>query len=266
MSKAEVRLIYGRDGETYHGSIWIQIFPTRGYLHKMDFKDFTFARMMSHLAKIARDYDECTGIILEREEAKGTYRMGEEEIRQLREDPAAAISSMQVPDKIVVVRDTPEPTFTHPEGEETIQLRSGHDTIADAFGDYVYCRMKEGRVENPITGRWSGLCRSELTRPPEQIYVTVYQGDVDRLRTVDPGHTGRLELPWFEAGENWLKTRTVNLIAFGVLAGCNKFFLPRRWNKSGPWVSHADLEQMFETYLKEKEDVTSSATNGSTDS
>jgi hypothetical protein len=31
-----------------------------------------------------------------------------------------------------------------------------------------------------------------------------------------------------------------------------RYFLPRAWNTSGPWISHDDLKKLYENYLKEK--------------
>ena len=32
-----------------------------------------------------------------------------------------------------------------------------------------------------------------------------------------------------------------------------RYFLPRAWNTSGPWITHEDLQKKHEQYIKEKQ-------------
>jgi hypothetical protein len=32
-----------------------------------------------------------------------------------------------------------------------------------------------------------------------------------------------------------------------------RYYLPRVWNTSGPWISHEDLQKKYREYLKERE-------------
>jgi hypothetical protein len=253
--KPEIHLYYGMkntDPPTYYGNLWSKESGKDKY-KVSEFELVSFSQMMSRLAKRLRETD-VADVYLHRFETESPLLLDPATVNLLRTDPAAAIRSMAPPGRVVHVRD--KATVAD---EVSIKLRAGHDTLADAFGDWVYCKRREGKVEDPFTGRWSELCRSELHRPLEQKYVTVYQGDVDRLRTIDPEHTGRLEFPWYEADDaNWARAKTADLIAFGALAGAHDkrgLFLPRRWNKSGPWITYGELEQMYRTYCREKEDA-----------
>jgi hypothetical protein len=264
--KDELHLDYRLEDGSYGGTIWSRKDDQTDVL--THFWGRSFAQMMSKLAKRLRESEEGTTVHLTRLETDKEIKLDKATVELLRTDPAAAIRMMHVPDRTVVVRD---PVSGKEYGEPLVrrvmrsQLRAGHDTLADAFGERVYCRRKGNRVEDPVTGRWSKLCRTEFHRPPEpgQVYVnvTVYQGDMSRLRAINPEQvSARLEIPWYEASEDWLTTRTANLIAFGVMAGSavldsRGFYIPRRWNKSGAWISHEDLEKKHRAFEKERANV-----------
>lgn len=248
MNKASLRLEYARVGEQYDGSILKQVFPTRGLLLELDLKGATFPQLMSNLARVARKLDECTGVTLVRKEAPNPYVMSPSEVAQLIHDPAAAISSMSLEDRVVVVRDDAQPLYQ--------ALRTGHDTLADAFGDYVYCRRREFTVEDPLIGRWTGLHRPLKELVPDHKFSTIYDRDPSA------GHGPRVELPWLEAGDRWLKTPTSCLIEIGP-GSAKGFYLPRRWHGYGSWITRGQLMKKYETFCKERDDATNRATDGS---
>jgi hypothetical protein len=249
-----IRLAYERAGHEYNGTIWVQIWPTRGFMPEEEFEGYTFSRMMSRLASVLRKYEQCDHLVLERKEIEdSSYEMSPTEVQQLREDPAAAISSMQVPDRTVVVRD-PEKLVCYPKDEPVMQslLRAGHDTMADAFGYYTYFRLRDGKIECPYDGRWK-----------EYSVVTAFGTPGVFYKGLDSDEPGAL---WFSpdiVDENWSRTFTKTLLDVWEKKGLSRYFLPRRWNKSGPWISHEELKQKYETYLKEKEDATDRAASGS---
>jgi len=187
------------------------------------FENISFAKMMTALAREARTYEEVEGIVLERKETSKPYVMSSTEINQLVTDPAAAIRSMTVPDLKVIVLD-----------KKPI-LRVGHDTLADAFGDSVYCSRKEtGEVECPFCGRWAPL----VTSMSEEFQMSLRCGKCNcRLGPVR------------ESQGNWFPIST------DVLLECcqERYYIPRSWNKTGPWIGHEDLRRIYEQYKKEKE-------------
>lgn len=250
MSKANVMLEYRREDTTYSGMLWAEVEPNKGYALKLRLEGVTFAYMMTRLARELREQRECghdvEHVELHRLELKGSvYAMAPQEIAELIHDPAAAIRSMHEPDRIVVVRDlkgeypTPrERDLVHP------RLRAGHDTLADAFGRYVYFRLRDSRIECPYDGRWREYNRLVSDGSPSAFY----EGPVtEEYRTL-----------WFTpriVNENWARTFTETLLDVGKKKGLSRYYLPRGWNESGPWISHADLKQKYETFCKERDDA-----------
>jgi hypothetical protein len=242
MGKANIMLEYGREGTTYHGMLRAEVAPTKGYALVARLEGLTFAQLMTRLARELRAQREWGNDVkhveLHRLELEGSvYAMAPSEIAQLIEDPAAAIRSMHEPDRTVVVRDLKKPTTAAERELVHPRLRAGHDTLADAFGDWTYLRMRsEQGVECPFCGRWTtvycyfggpfeflcGACSPSIA-------YTVYGEPVD----------------------GWFKVKTSELLIYDV----ERYFLPRRWNKSGPWISHEELKQMYETFCKERDDA-----------
>jgi hypothetical protein len=231
-----IDLTYGLDPEArlYNGRYAITV----GNETNEDlFYERTFSQMMSRLAKYVREFEGKCEVFLHRTEVEGSrYKLDDELIQLLNVDPPRAIGAMHVPDRTLYVRDSAKPQAT-----ATVKLRAGHDTLADAFGDEVYCRLRKYDVEDPVTGRWHGLCRS-VSRQDEdpEPYSLIYEREGERL-----------ELFGYAVGERWFRIRTEDLIG---LDHADRFYLPRLWNKSGSWISRDELLQMYAAYQKEKEE------------
>lgn len=104
-------------------------------------------------------------------------------------------------------------------------LRAGHDTLADAFGEKLYCSTRDNSVECPVCGRWHRISAQKIT-----------VGCVTGL------------LLSYEMRDNWAVASIEELLA----TQRTRYFLPRAWNTSGPWVSHENLQKKYDEYLKEK--------------
>ena len=221
MSRADIRLKYGRVGHEYHGVLGVTV---DGVLSETDFEGHTFARMLSSVATHVRLHDEAT-VELSRLELPGSdYLMDAGTVDLLRKDPAAAISAMTHEDRTVVIRD--RKSSDPPRG----LLRAGHDTVAASFGDNVYMSVSDlGRFECPGCGRWS----------PVMTHVSAAcDGTACRLKIFGNTH-----------GTAWFSTSTELLLSRGL----TRYYLPRPWNPSGGWISHEDLRTMFEAFKKERE-------------
>lgn len=102
----------------------------------------------------------------------------------------------------------------------TMGLRHGVDTLADAFGERVYLSRRAGQVESPFTGRWE----------PE--------GPYEALGLVTESAT-------------WATIPVYDLLA----SECDRFWLPRRWNRHKGWIGKGELQDMLDTYRKETANV-----------
>jgi hypothetical protein len=227
---SNIHLCYGLGNATglYHGQLFMK---KDGVCYAcLHFQENRFAQMMSILARAVRSVDECE-VFIYHYEAPNEIRLDDATVDLLRKDPAAAIRSMQFPAQVVQVRD---------ETVVPIGLRSGHDTLADAFGDQIYCRSIRVAVECPGCGRWMGPYLKDTTQ--QDCYLLC--GSCD------------LVLKGEYINERWYAVAIEALLSLGL----HKYYLPRLWNKAGPWISHGDLKQMYETYLKEKKDAESAGT------
>ena len=224
--KAHLRLSYGRTGEVYDGTIWAQIEPTRGFISVLEFEKFSFPRMMSKLAEAIRKYDE-VDVTLVRLEVRGSdYKLDSETVKMLRIDPAAAISHMMPESRVVVIRDERKPRSEPPSG----LLRAGHETIAAAFGDNLYCTVNgESKAECPGCGRWSVV-------GTKSFYCNNKQCNIHASGVL----TGRA---WFVLSTD----EVLNL-------KLPKYYFPRSWNPKRGWISWPELNAMYETFKKEREE------------
>jgi len=249
MGKANVMLEYGREGTAYHAMLWVEVEPNKGYALKERLEGVTFAQLMTRLAREAREQREwghdVEHVELQRLELEGSvYAMAPSEIAQLIEDPAAAIRSMREPDRTVVVRDLKKPTTSKEREQVHPRLRAGHDTLADAFGRYIYFRLRSGRIECPYDGRW----KEYTTLVSDGTPSVFYEGPV----------TEKYRSLWFSpriVNEIWARTFTETLLDVGEKKGLSRYYLPRQWNESGPWISHEDLQVKYEAYCKERDHV-----------
>lgn len=109
-------------------------------------------------------------------------------------------------------------------------LPAGYDTLAAAFGDDVYIRRRDDKYESPISGRWVQL------------------GDIG-VWTVG-------------VNASWGCVAVANLLGS---TDAQRFFLPRPWNRSGPWISREHLQKKYDDFIKERQDVSDTASTRRSD-
>jgi hypothetical protein len=119
-----------------------------------------------------------------------------------------------------------------------VTLTAGHDTLAEAFGDHVYIRMKGDRVESLFDGRWKSCAKASSPDLPNSLFVQ------------DDGH---ITVCPVKVTDCWATVDVKTLLWIGEQRGTEHYYLPRVWNTDGPWISHADLKLRYEEYQKEKE-------------
>lgn len=209
---SNIHLAYGRRGEKYYGSIKC---PQETF----EFDDWDFERMVRRLANTVQEYVDVEVTMSRLEVRSSTYRVDAETVELLRTDPDAVIASMNHPRREVVVREREEPPRK--------LLRAGHDTLAEAFGDRLYCRVHEGRVECPGCGRWRGM----------------FTGTGIECRHCWFTASGKLH------GERWFSVSVDTLLN----TGRTTYYLPRMWNGSGGWVEETDLREKYEAFKQERE-------------
>lgn len=225
---AELLVKYARVGELFDGEF---CGPTAEE-SLLKFYGLTFAQKIRQLhLLLVQMMPPDTSVLFMRTERPGLMpvAIGPEMVELLRNDPTRFIAAHTIPDRVVVLSPDKQGRISKlaqkmnvPKGSE---LRAGHATLADAFGDVTYLNMRDGRVEHPITGRWCPCATLEM----------------------------ELNLHFLEAintdDGSWLTVRTEELLQVHHAMG---FYLPRAWNKTAPWISREALQQKFDNYNKEK--------------
>lgn len=131
----------------------------------------------------------------------------------LKKDPALAIRLMNYNG----------PTVADVSGKTVTRvpiIRAGYDTVAEAFGDEVYCRMRGGLVECPGCGLWSSA------RQPFECKKRCGLG------------TTKLEVRYTA---EWAVFKVGDLLALSY----SRYYLPRGWNPSASWISWKALKKMY---------------------
>jgi hypothetical protein len=109
-------------------------------------------------------------------------------------------------------------------------IPSCYDTLADAFGDEVYCRMQRGGgTECPFCGRWG---------------TTIKTNTGATFKCSKCGNNA-LGVGVYTSKGGWLLVK----VEYLIWRDKDRYFIPRAWNKPGPWVTHNDLKARYEKYL-----------------
>ncbi len=149
------------------------------------------------------------------------------------DDPLKYIQAHTIPHRTVDLRKTGRTSklaAKHVVPQATT-VRAGHATLADTFGDVLYLNFRNGRVEDPVTGRW---------RPWPDVMAELGLTVLETIVT-DASTSGQ-----YSGG--WITVRTSELLKNNVLG----FYLPRAWNEDGPWIKYEALAEEYNQYLKER--------------
>lgn len=216
-----------------------------------------FSQMMSRLSEKLREHPDAR-VVLQRTDNKGLrpIQLGEDIRVLLRDDPVAAIRSMSPQVGQPVTQSGSDFSQRVSLDMPKQRVRSGHDTLADAFGEEVYLEMKTGTIQDPETGHWASLgfevktggfmIRKEgSNKSSEWLRIELVEGPAGPMDS--PDFTSKL------AQARWAKMKTAELLK----RSCQRFYLPRQWNTSEkrPWITHEELRQKYQEYLEEKEKV-----------
>lgn len=240
-----LHLKYGREGDAYAGNLLFEDAADATKESILKFAVLSFERMFLKLASYALQYPEAE-LYTSRTEQPGVppERLGTKLEEMLRKDPAATVATLSqqhlVAQAAIQVEDQPKVRDV-----VKVRLRVGHDTLAEAFGDELYCEVRCDKGvflgQCPLTSDWVGfgLKESQFLLKVENPFAWETWLPV----ALAPNTT--VENP------RWARVKTKVLLA----RGCDKYYFPREWNKNGPWISHEDLTALYEAYKKEKEDV-----------
>lgn len=201
-----------------------------GKIDDWEFDGFTYADMMYAANNRLVRLPEGSGVVLHRTDRANLLpiKLDAAATQLLRENPAAYIqqtshASVRVDltggehgDRTRVGQGYNLPKYTG--------LRAGHATLAAAFGERVYLRVRNDLVESPKDGRYT-----------HDYNVTSWLGaDIYELTT---------------RGERkeWVTVRTEDLLKVDAL----RLYIPREWNEFGLWITKVQLQEKYNQYMKE---------------
>lgn len=196
----------------------------------------TYAELIFELSERLRGlvltpHDEVAVIRLEQPSV--VHAMDDNQVEMIRTHPHKYIEATSLPPQRIVLKvDDKVPVGTM----MATSIRAGIETLVDAFGEELYVQIKDGKAECPLCGRW----RAEAVK----------QMDV-WVMCEDCGAVARCGL---KRVENWAPVLTAPLLE-RYKKTKPRFFFPRLWNISGPWVTHEDLQARYAKYLEEKENA-----------
>ena len=155
-------------------------------------------------------------------------------VHLLRTDPVAGIAALtyEKPSAplTAVARKKIEGAVYQPE-----PVRAGIDALAQAFGDEVYVRVRDGKVECPCCGFW---IRDILQVPAGGM------GDMDVSCTKSCHNRFRLRI-----FSDWASVPVAELLN---ATSADRFYLTREWANGQSWVSREMLRKRYNAYLREK--------------
>lgn len=261
-------LRYGRDGEVYNGDVRRNEYgevciDEAGEVEVLrSFKGLSFESMLVLFSGFLRDYVyECDEAVFQRTESHALqpYVLAQSMADLIRTDPIKAAQCMSPSSVVVHVRGK-----SRVESSVKITVRAGYDTLADAFGDEVYCRTRGwhkvestykdkeqhywgGELESIFDGRWKkchvigGKGFEHTVSVPDDLYIAPTCALVTVMYT--------------KVSDSWAAVSVPSLLEVGARRKHGRYFLPQAWNESGPWILHEELKKKYDEYVKEKNDV-----------
>lgn len=237
-------LEYKRDGAALTSSGRILSDENGLITEEGDFSHLDFRAMLKRLVMALAVFpeDHALDVVLQRTDREGIlpYKLDAATVQLLRTDPVAGIQAMEYHYGSPSVteqraKEEREPTATRP-------IRAGHATLADAFGDVVYFKVRGHELECPGCGFWGMYISPGLLKDPERA------GQVVKTAFVCPKkcHTRFIvtcQQEWGYVDVEYLLEKTK----------LEAFYLPRAWNEGRPWVSRESLQKKYNEFNAEKE-------------
>lgn len=223
----KVVITYHRTGDTYAYHV---AFMLEGMLVERRGEGRPFGAVIHVLSDVLRTCCPDATVVMRRSDRPGLEEIVlDNQLRDtIRDDPDRYLRATTEPDRVVVVRKRSPEQYVSP------HIRAGYDTVAEAFGDHLYVRLRDdGRVECPMCGRW---------------HAVIHEGSVVPMLRCTCNPTG---IPVTVVSGSWIEIATTVLTTVEFLT---RYYFPRSWNPEG-WITKDELKQRYNQYLKETEHV-----------
>ncbi len=216
---------------------------------RVEFQGVLYREAIRLLAQYARKHQGARLFIvrLDQRPQKVALQLDGPLSKLIRDDPVAFMELMDPtmgrPQKLGISTGVKK---EHSASVKPNPLPAGHDTLADSFGEYVYVRLKDDKTESVWDGRWYEWHHNPYSSHGGQfisIPDDLYKAPDECRLTQDP----------YYVNEKWARYETKQLLEVAERRKQEKLFLPRRWNKDGPWIKTDDLRKKYDEFVKEKE-------------
>ena len=210
---------------------------------RTSFGPVRFAAMMTELSRSLRTALPDAAVTLLRTERRGARPLVlDEELRKLlRDDPVRAIRAMTVDVGSASKGSRPVPSV--------------FNAAAETFGERVYIRLRNGVFEDPCTGTNRSIAYSPkdggwFIRGERDSVSSWLPVRLPELDGVDIDVSAGMEA----VGAELAKCRWATALVEDILKqNFNKYFLPRRWNTSGQWITRTELRTLLDAYKQREE-------------
>jgi hypothetical protein len=213
----------------------------------LPFEAIEFSEMLKRLAAVLTIWppEQEVDIFLQRTDREGLspFKLDAKTVEMFRTDPVAAVQSFDHPSS------SPSAVVAHAREERAPSTQqpvivAGHNSLADAFGDVVYFKVRGHELECPGCGFWGMYTSPGLLADPEragEVFKTIFVCPKKchaRLAVTCQGGWGYIDVEYL------LEKTTLD-----------RFYFPRAWNEGRPWVSRDSLKKQYDAYVAEKETV-----------
>ena len=184
-------------------------------LEQVSFDRWPYSKMLSQLSDMLNFYEAKHVVVCRPSKLKvHESKLDSETVEQIRLDPKAAEAAMTFT-ATVNVRDTASV-------KPAAVLPTGTATVADSFGESVYVARRGEELECPFCGMWTPLKDRECRNCAHAVLSFSYS-----------------------AHHPWVCCSTHGLLQIDV----PRYYLPRAWNPTSPWISKDALRRMFTTWI-----------------
>lgn len=237
-SNEKVVLAYARDPDALTSTGTIRTLAGL----EVRFAGLPFRRMIYRLSEVLRQHPDAV-VELQRTDHENLtpYALDVATVDLIRTDPVAAASAMEV-------HPSPSTGVKISKAERTLieapPLPAGMVTLAEAFGEILYFRVRVHELECPCCGFWGMWAIPAMLKDPDRA------GAIIKTIFVCPKKC-RLRFPvTCDGGWGWVHVEDLLKLQH------DRFYFPREWNVGGPWIGKDDLRQKYATYVQEKEQLT----------
>lgn len=203
------------------------------------FKALPYRRMLKNLAKVGMEHDVMV-VDIARSDCPELLpmRLDDATTKLMKEDMVAFIHALCVGTDQPIVVDLKKVREAKAKKEAAVPrvegvLLGGHDTLAEAIGDVVYCRVNDKDfVECPLCGRWH-KSRTFAAKTGSSLSATCPHKNLGLV---------------FFLHRRWAVISIAQLLNLPMI----RYYLPRGWNPTRGWISKQKLTELYRSSLQER--------------